>query len=104
MKETMLMQAEVITAPDPAPAPAVPPSPKRVPFLERLLDEHLSGARRWPLVDSIFRAVEPPVPPTRAELVAELPAPGELIVRMLEARGMLAERAAGRRTVIVRVD
>jgi hypothetical protein len=44
------------------------------------------------------------VPPTRSALVAELPAPGELIVRMLEARGMLAERAVGRRTVIVRVD
>lgn len=94
MKETMLTD----------PAPAAPPPPKRVPFLERLLDEHLSGARRWPLVDSIFRAVEARVPPTRATLVAELPAPGELIVRMLEARGMLAERAVGRRTVIVRVD
>ena len=105
-KETMPMQpqAEVITAPDPASASAAPPSPKRVPFLERLLDEHLSGARRWPLVDTILRAIEARVPPTRAELVAELPAPGELIVRMLEARGMLAERAVGRRTVVVRVD
>lgn len=103
-KETMPMQpqAEATAAPDPA--SAAPPPPKRVSFLELMLDQHLAGERRWPLADSIFRAVEARVPPTRAELVAELPAPGELIVRMLEARGMLAERAVGRRIAIVRVD
>lgn len=86
-------------APRREPAPAAQPS--RPTFLEQLLDQYLSGKRRWTLVDSIFRAVLAPVPRTRAELLAELPEPGtDRVIGMLLARGVLIERVAGRRVVI----
>jgi hypothetical protein len=89
-------------APDHEPvAPLASPAPRR-PILEGLLDAHLSGQSRWPLAGRILAAIEGgPRPLTRAEVLAEVPEPGvDRVVGMLLARGVLNERAAGRRVVL----
>lgn len=90
------------STPDPEPvAPLASPAPRR-PILEALLDAHLTGEHRWPLAGRILAAIEGgPRPLTRAAVLAEVPEPGvDRVVGMLLARGVLNERAAGRRVVL----
>lgn len=83
-------------------APLASPAPRR-PILEALLDAHLTGERRWPLAGRILAAIERgPRPLTRAEVLAAVPEPGvDRVVGLLLARGVMVERQAGKKAVLV---
>jgi hypothetical protein len=106
-EETPVNEAD--DAPQLAPVPeaelALAPghSAPRTRLLDGLLDAHLAGKQRWPLVYRVLKIVDSEPPLSRAELTSAAGGTGcSPVLHLLVRRGLLVETKMGRRLILVR--
>ena len=92
-------------APTTAAAAIKQPSPhSRRPFLDQLIDDHVAGRRRMPMVDQILQALDEASGPLSLEQLlsaARLPDAGAIVTRLV-ARGVLEWRSLQPRPLLAR--
>ena len=91
----LVPEAEIV----PAPGHSAP----RTRLLDGLLDAHLAGKQRWPLVGHVLKLVDSEPPLSRAELASAVGTSGCIhVLDLLVRRGLLVEAIADRRQVLKR--